>query len=380
MERVDCVVIGAGVVGLAVARELARAGRDVLIVEAAGGIGSGVSSRSSEVIHAGIYYPPGSAKARLCLRGRELLLHYCIERRVDHKLCGKLIVATEPNQLARLHALAHNAAACGAPQLQWLDAAHLRGVQPQLRAHAALWSASTGIVDSHALMFCLLADAEAAGAVLVANARVVGGRARAEGIELQVASGTSSSRLLARSVVNSAGLDAVTVASSIEGIDRRSLPRAYRAKGHYFRLAGHSAGAPFEHLVYPLPEPGGLGIHLTLDLAGQLRFGPDVQWVEDLDYAVAPERARDFAEAIRTYWPELPAERLEPAYAGIRPKISGPGEAAVDFRIDGEDRHGVAGLVNLLGIESPGLTAALAIGEQVAGALGAGRPAAAVFA
>jgi L-2-hydroxyglutarate oxidase LhgO len=371
MERVDCVVVGAGVVGLAVARALARAGREVLILEAAGAIGSGTSSRNSEVIHAGLYYPPGSWKARLCVRGRDLLYEFCAAHGVAHRRCGKLIVATESDQEPALRALRERAAACGVHQLHWLGAAEAQALEPALRCTAALLSPLTGIVDSHGLMLALQGEAEAQGVLLALRSPLQRLRRGPRGFELEVG-GAEPMALLAQAIVNSAGLHAVALAGRFEGLPPLPLPRAFWARGHYFACAGKPA---FTRLIYPMPDQAGLGVHVTLDLAGRMRFGPDVQWIEPAatgaeDYAVDPARAAPFAEAIRRYWPGLPDGALQPDYAGIRPKIAGPGEAAADFLIQGPAEHGVPGLVNLLGIESPGLTAALAIGEEVAARLG----------
>jgi L-2-hydroxyglutarate oxidase LhgO len=363
MEQIDCVVIGAGVVGLAVARALALAGRDVVILEAERAIGTGTSSRNSEVIHAGIYYPPGSAKARLCVDGKQQLYEFCASHGVAHARCGKLIVATTPAQMPELKALHTNAMANGVDDLQWLDAAEVGQREPALQCHAALLSPSTGIVDSHGLMLALLGDAERAGAMLAFDARVARGRAVPGGVQLEVVTAGVSTWLQAATVVNSAGLFAVDVAQSIEGKAPEHIPSRYFAKGSYFTCA---ARVPFTHLIYPVPEPGGLGVHLTLDLAGQARFGPDVQWIETPDYTVNPAHGDAFYAAVRRYWAALPDGALQPGYAGIRPKISGPGQPAADFRIDGPAVHGVPGLVNLFGIESPGLTASLAIAMQVA--------------
>lgn len=359
MERVDCVVVGAGVVGLAVARALALAGREVLILEAEAAIGTATSARSSEVIHAGIYYPPGSLKGRLCLAGRQALYEFCDGHGVPYRRCGKLIVATEDAQWPALEQLHRQALANGVDDLQRLDGPGVLAREPRLRAVAGLLSPSTGIIDSHALMLALLGDAERHGAVLALQAPVQAIRATGDGLRVRV----GGLRLLARALINCAGHGAPLLATHTAGLGAEHLPRQYYAKGSYFSLAGR---APFSHLVYPLPEPGGLGVHLTLDLAGQARFGPDVQWVDGLDYGVEARRADGFYAAIRRYWPDLPDDALRPAYAGVRPKISGPGEAAADFRIDGPAQHGIRGLVNLFGIESPGLTASLAIGEQVA--------------
>jgi L-2-hydroxyglutarate oxidase LhgO len=367
MDQVDCVVIGAGVVGLAVARALAMAGREVLLLEAAAAIGTGTSSRNSEVIHAGLYYPPGSWKARLCVRGRELLYGYCAERGIAHRRCGKLIVATEAPQEPGLQALRQRAEACGVRDLQWLDANEARALEPALRCSAALLSPSTGIVDSHGLMLSLQGEAEAHGAMLALLSPLQRLRRAGAGFELDVG-GAEPMRLRARSVVNSAGLHAVALAAAFDGLPPMHLPPSHWARGHYFACPGKPA---FTRLIYPMPDEAGLGVHVTLDLGGQMRFGPDVQWVPrtalgDEDYQVDPARAQPFAAAIRRYWPALPDDALQPAYAGIRPKICGPGEAAADFLIQGPAEHGVAGLVNLFGIESPGLTASLALAEQVA--------------
>jgi L-2-hydroxyglutarate oxidase LhgO len=370
MEQVDCVVIGAGVVGLAAARALAMAGREVVLLEAAAAIGTGTSSRNSEVIHAGLYYPPGSLKARLCVRGRELLYAYCAERGIAHRRCGKLIVATEAAQEPALQALRQRAEACGVHDLQWMDAMQARALEPALHCTAALLSPSTGIVDSHGLMLSLQGDAEAHGAMLALMSPLQRLRRAGDQFELDVG-GDEPMQLQARRVVNSAGLHAVALATAFEGLPPMQLPPSYWARGHYFACPGKPA---FARLIYPMPDEAGLGVHVTLDLGGQMRFGPDVQWVPrtalgEEDYLVDPARAQPFAAAIRRYWPALPDDALQPAYAGIRPKISGPGEAAADFLIQGPAEHGVAGLVNLFGIESPGLTASLAIAQQVVHAL-----------
>jgi L-2-hydroxyglutarate oxidase LhgO len=370
MERVDAVVVGAGVVGLAVARALATAGRGVVVLEAAEAIGTGTSSRNSEVIHAGLYYPPGSLKARLCVQGRELLYAYCAAHGVEHRRCGKLIVATDAAQLAGLEAIRQRAQACGVHDLQWLNAAQAQALEPALRCSAALLSPRTGIVDSHGLMLSLQGEAEARGALLALRSPVQRVRRLDDGFEIEVG-GADPMALRANAVVNSAGLHAVALAAAIEGVPTLPLPRAHWARGHYFACPGKPA---FSRLIYPMPDEAGLGVHVTLDLGGQMRFGPDVQWVPltppgQEDYRVDPARAAPFAAAIRRYWPALPDDALQPAYAGIRPKISGPGQAAADFMIQGPAEHGVPGLVNLLGIESPGLTASLAIAEVVAGLL-----------
>lgn len=364
-EHVDAVVIGAGVVGLACARALARAGREVLILERERDFGTGISSRNSEVIHAGLYYPPGSRKARLCVAGREALYRFCADHRVDCARLGKLVVAVTADQEPALAALRARALANGVTALAWLDRGAVAALEPHLDVHAALHSPDTGIVDSRALMRALLGDAEAAGAVLALGSRVVDGAARPDGIAIRVAGGDGAvTELRARTLVNAAGLDAAALAGAIAGVPASAVPRLWYARGQYF---GHAGPVPFRRLIYPLPEPGGLGIHLTLDLAGQGRFGPDVTWVAAPEFSVDPGMAPRFAEAIRRWWPDLDPDRLVPGYAGVRPKLAGPGMGDSDFRIDGPAVHGVAGLVNLFGIESPGLTACLAIGDWVAG-------------
>lgn len=361
MEQVDCVVIGAGVVGLAVARALAQAGREVLILEAEAAIGTGTSARNSEVIHAGIYYPQGSLKARLCVAGRDALYAFCESHGVPYRRCGKLIVATDESQLSELDALQAHAQANGVADLQRLYGVEVEALEPQLNAVAGLLSPSTGIVDSHALMLALQGDAEAAGALLALHAPVEAVEVMAQGLKLDVG-GAEPMTLFAKTLINCAGHAAPAIAARTSGLPADKVPSRYFAKGSYFSLP---TAAPFRHLVYPMPEPGGLGVHLTLDLGGQARFGPDVEWVETLDYAMDERRADRFYAAIRRYWPALPDGALQPAYTGIRPKISGPAEPAADFRIDGPAEHGILGLVNLFGIESPGLTAALAIADEV---------------
>jgi L-2-hydroxyglutarate oxidase LhgO len=366
MEQIECVVIGAGVVGLALARELAMAGREVAVLEAEDRAGTGTSSRNSEVIHAGMYYPAGSLKARLCVEGNRLLYEYCRARRVEHRRCGKLIVAAAPDQLAELRGIQARGEANGIRDLAWLDRDQAVALEPRLACRAALSSPGTGIIDSHGLMQALQADAEAHGAAMVFRSPVAGGRPAATGLELELG-GPAPMRILARSVFNCAGLGARAMARAVAGIAPRSVPAVHLAKGSYFALAG---AAPFSRLVYPVPEAAGLGIHLTLDLGGQARFGPDVEWVDGIDYSVDPARAGSFYAAIRSYWPELPDGALQPAYAGIRPNLQGPGAGFRDFLFQGEDEHGIRGLWNLLGIESPGLTACLAIARLVAARAG----------
>ncbi|HSI57625.1 MAG TPA: NAD(P)/FAD-dependent oxidoreductase [Ideonella sp.] len=369
-EQIDCVVIGAGVVGLAVARELALAGREVVVLEAANSIGTGTSSRNSEVIHAGIYYPPGSLKARLCVAGKRLLYGYCDSHQVPHRRCGKLIVATSAAQVAALQAMRAKAAANGVDgdeALQPLTREQARALEPELSCTAALLSPSTGILDSHAYMLALQGDAEAAGAMIAFAAPVQGGELSADGLLLDVG-GSEPGRWRVNTLVNCAGLGAQQLATSLRGFPAELVPPSFYAKGNYFTLSGR---AHFSRLIYPVPEAAGLGVHLTLDLQGQARFGPDVEWVETPHYPVDPRRADTFYAEVRKYWPGLPDGALQPDYAGIRPKLGGPGEAAADFRIDGPALHGVPGLVNLFGIESPGLTASLAIARHVAGLLDA---------
>jgi L-2-hydroxyglutarate oxidase LhgO len=361
MDDVDVVVIGAGVIGLAVARSLALQGREVLILEAAENFGTETSSRNSEVIHGGIYYPAGSLKARLCVAGRGLLYEFCEHSGVPYRRCSKLIVATSRSQLSELERIQKAARANGVP-LELFSRAQALALEPQLSCEGALYSPLTGIIDSHAYMLALLGQAESHGAALVTDSRVTGMRLEEPGSVL-VAINNEEPTLRARLVVNSAGLYAPQVASLIEGFPSSHVPTAYFAKGSYFTLSGRS---PFERLVYPVPEPGGLGVHLTLDLAGHARFGPDVQWVKECEYQVEPQRAEAFYAAIRTYWPDLADGALQPGYAGIRPKISGPAAPAADFRVDGPQAHGVPGVINLFGIESPGLTASLALAEYVA--------------
>ncbi|MCL4682302.1 MAG: NAD(P)/FAD-dependent oxidoreductase [Rhodocyclaceae bacterium] len=365
-EKVGAVVVGAGVVGLACARALALRGIETIVLEAHDAIGLETSSRNSEVIHAGLYYPPGSLKARLCVEGNRRLYEFCAAHRVAHRRCGKLIVATAPEQEEKLAALKSQSLRNGVADLQPLSAAEARALEPQLRARAALLSPSTGIVDSHGLMLALLGEAEAHGAALALMSPLVRAEARGDGFLLEVG-GAEPMRLVCGLLINSAGLHAAKVAAAIGGLDACHLPALRYARGNYFSLAGR---APFSRLVYPLPEPGGLGVHLTLDLGGQARFGPDVEWIGAIDYTIDPRRGDAFYAEVRKYWPGLPDGALAPAYAGIRPKLSGPGEPAADFLVQSPAAHGVAGLVNLFGIESPGLTACLALAEHVCRELG----------
>lgn len=360
MDRVDVVVVGAGVVGLAVARALALQGREVMVLESADGIGTGTSSRNSEVIHAGIYYPQGSLKARLCVEGKALLYDYCAERGIGHSRCGKLIVATHESQVPQLQAIIHKAAANGVHDLVLLTRGQAQVLEPNLECVAAVSSPSTGIVDSHALMLALQGDLENAGGIVVLNSPLAQAQCAPSAIVLVAEDGTE---LAARTVVNAAGLHAQALAQRFAGLDLQHVPPSHYAKGNYFTLSGRS---PFSRLIYPVPEAAGLGVHLTIDLGGQAKFGPDVQWVESPDdLVVDPRRGDGFYQEVRKYWPGLADGALIPGYAGIRPKIQSPSEPAKDFLIQGPDTHGVPGLVNLFGIESPGLTSSLAIGGHV---------------
>ena len=364
MDRIDALVIGAGAVGLAIARALAQAGRETIVVEARDGIGQGVSSRNSEVIHAGLYYPPGSLKARLCVRGKELLYALCASHGVDHRRCGKLTVANSDAEVAALRNLQQRAAANGVP-VEFLDAAQAHALEPALRCQAALLSPSTGVVDSHGFMLALQGDLERAGGMVAFGSQVVSARLSKTGAHVvRMADG---SELEAAILVNSAALHACSLARRFDGLHPRFVPKESFAKGNYYAL---TTRAPFSHLIYPAPADAWLGVHLTLDLGGQAKFGPDIEWLavetpEEIDYVVDLQRADGFYAEVRRYWPALPDGALTPSYSGVRPKIHGPGEPAPDFRIDGQALHGVPGLVNLFGIESPGLTSALAIAEVV---------------
>ncbi len=373
MDKVDAVVIGAGVVGLAVGRALACRGLETLALERETSIGTGVSARNSEVIHAGLYYPTDSLKARLCVSGRKLLYAHCLTHNVAHKRCGKLLVATGPQQLDSLRALAVKAAANGVDDLRWLTRSEALALEPELECEAALLSPSTGIIDSHALMLSLQGDLEQGGGMLALCSTVQRLRQVVSGWELDVLADGVEMTLQAGLVVNAAGLWAPGLAQQTAGLEAAYRPQAYYSKGNYFSLTGR---APFGRLIYPLPQTAGLGVHLTLDLAGQARFGPDVEWLGDvespaqLEYEVDPARSEVFYAAVRSYWPGLPDNSLQPAYSGVRPKINAANEPAADFRIDGPAIHGLPGLVNLLGIESPGLTSCLAIADEVLFRLG----------
>ncbi len=368
MDQTDVLVVGAGVVGLAVARALAQKGLEVVIVEREGAIGSGVSSRNSEVIHAGHYYDAGSLKAQMCVRGRHLLYAYAQERGIEHRRCGKLVVATSEAEIPKLKSILARGEANGVEGLRMIGGDEAHALEPHVNCVAALYSPVTGIIDSHGYMATLLGDAEAAGAMLALKSPFEGA-VRDGNRWVFRTGGDEAFEMAARFIVNSAGLGTHKVAASIEGFPAQAIPRQHLAKGHYFALAGR---APFTHLIYPTPVDGGLGIHLTLDLGGQARFGPDVLWLPDgtteadLDYQVGPERRASFEADIRRYWPGLPEGAIQPAYSGVRPKISGPGQPAADFHIAGPKDHGCAGVVQLLGIESPGLTSSMAIAERVA--------------
>lgn len=364
--KTDVVVAGAGVVGLAVARALAIAGNEVIVLEQEKLIGSHTSSRNSEVIHAGIYYPQGSLKAQMCVEGKHKLYGYCEDRGIGYRRCGKLIVATSPAQMEQLADIQSRAAANGVDDLELVSAARVRELEPELTCLGALLSPSTGIVDSHGLMLGYQGELEAHGGAIAFGTSVERVIATSDGFSIVARGNTGETRIEARRFINAAGLYAPALASSIEGLDAEHVPHAYYCKGNYYSLQGR---APFSHLIYPVPEAAGLGVHLTIDLGGQARFGPDTEWVDGIDYVVDPSRADGFYSAIRRYWPGLEDASLVPAYAGVRPKLSAPGEPAADFRVDGPQVHGVPGLVNLFGIESPGLTSSLAIGDVVAAKL-----------
>ena len=367
MDRVECVVAGAGVVGLATARRLAQAGLEVVVVEAAGDIGTGTSSRNSEVIHAGIYYPAGSLMARLCVAGKKALYTYCDQRGISYRRCGKLIVATADDERNKLAAIKTHAEANGVDDMKVLTGAEASALEPALTCVGALLSPSTGIVDSHGYMLSLRGDIEEAGGALAFHAPLLRAKAVSDGFEVEIG-GDAPMALHCRTLINSGGLSAPAVARAIEGMPPDRIPTSYYAKGNYFSCATR---APFSRLIYPVPEAGGLGVHLTIDLGGQAKFGPDVEWIESpdaasLDYAVDPARADRFYPAIRRYWPALPDGALTPSYSGVRPKIVPPAVARQDFVIQGPQDHGLSGLINLFGIESPGLTSSLAIADEVA--------------
>ncbi|MBL8201354.1 MAG: NAD(P)/FAD-dependent oxidoreductase [Chromatiales bacterium] len=365
MSPVDAVIIGAGVIGLAVGRALANRGQDVVVIESAPAIGTGTSSRNSGVIHAGLYYPTGSLKARLCVTGRQLLYRYCEAKGIGHRRTGKLILATSDDEVPILEKYLAGAQANGVDDLRWVEPAEVAQLEPELRAVRALLSPSTGIIDSHEYLLALQADLEAKGGQVALNSHVTRVGRTGDGFAIFTSDAVEPA-IRCRRLINAAGLHAPGVAATIEGLQRPTIPRQYLARGHYYTLAGRS---PFRRLVYPVAETGGLGIHVTLDLAGAARFGPDVQWRQSVDYSFDGDTRRKFTAAIRRYYPALDDKRLQPGYTGIRAKLSGPGEPAADFLIQATPDHRVPGLVNLYGIESPGLTAALAIAEEVAAVL-----------
>jgi len=366
VDSVEAVVIGAGVVGLAVARRLAMTGLEVVVLEAAEAIGTETSSRNSEVIHAGIYYPKDSWKAQFCVAGKKALYRYCETHGVEHRNCGKFIVATNKEQISELERLKRAATENGVPDLEWRTPAEVSVEEPAVFCVKALWSPSTGIIDSHGLMLSYQGDAEAAGAMIAFHAPVKSGVIKGDGVCLSVG-GEAPTTLKAKFVINSAGLHAQRMASNIVGVPKETIPPCYYAKGNYYSLLGK---APFKRPIYPVPEKAGLGVHVTVDLGGQIRFGPDVEWIDGLNYDVDPARADAFYSAVRAYYPDLPDGAIQPGYSGIRPKLQAPGEAARDFMVQGPNEHGIPGLINLYGIESPGLTASLAIADRVALLLG----------
>ena len=362
MSEVDAVVIGAGAVGLACALALARKGMAVIVLEHAGRIGSETSSRNSEVIHAGIYYAPSSLKAQLCVRGRDLLYEYCARRNIPHRQIGKLIFANTEDELPQLERIAARAEAAGAGTLQALSPRQAREYEPELRCSAALFSAASGIISSHDYMAALEAEIEDLGGRVVCKTAVSAAVQQGDRWLISIA-GEDSPVLETRLLVNAAGLQATSVAQSIVGLRPSAIPEPVYARGCYF---GYNRPVPFSHLIYPVPVPGGLGTHLTLDLSGRARFGPNVEWIERIDYTVSPALHAEFAAAARKIWPGLDPEALQPDYAGVRPKVRTAAGIADDFMVEGPEVHGLAGFLNLFGIESPGLTASLAIGDLVA--------------
>jgi L-2-hydroxyglutarate oxidase LhgO len=366
VDEIETVVVGAGVIGLAAARALALAGKEVVVLEKAYTIGFETSSRNSEVIHGGLYYPKGSLKATACVEGRKRLYDYCRDHGVPHAALGKLIVATSEEEIPGVEKIEAAAKANGVDNLEWLSVSEAQRMEPELRCVAALLSPLTGIIDSHALMLAYQGEAEANGAMVAFKTPLLGGKVRADGFELDIG-GDEPTTIRCRYLVNAAGLHAPALTKSIAGIPLDTIPPAYFCRGCYFTLLGKT---PFRRLIYPVPVPGGLGVHITLDLAGQARFGPDVEWIDNVDYSVDPGRCDSFYAAVRRYWPGLKDGALQPGYAGIRPKISGPNDPAADFSIQGADEHGVPGLVNCYGIESPGLTASLPLADAIVKKLG----------
>ena len=360
IENIECTVIGAGAVGLAVARALALQGREVIILESASSIGTETSSRNSEIIHAGIYYEPGSLKAELCVRGKLALYDYCKSRGIPFKRCGKMIVATNKNQIENLKALQKKAVANGVTDLIWQDKKATLEMEPALNAMASLLSPSTGIIDSHALMLSYQGEAEANGAVIAFNTPVLSGKTTDKAILLHIG-GETPMTVKSKFVFNCGGLNAQKIAANLIGFPDKYVPETHYAKGNYFSLNDKN---PFTHLIYPIPEEAGLGVHLTIDLSGQARFGPDVEWIDKIEYEVDSSRVSKFYHAVRNYWPDLKDDTLIPGYSGIRPKLKGEGFPSMDFVFSGPLSHGVQGLVNLFGIESPGLTSSLVIADK----------------
>ena len=361
MDRVNCVIIGAGVVGLAVARAIASTGMSVVIIENEESFGTHTSSRNSEVIHAGIYYPKNSLKAQLCVRGKHLLYRYCHSRNIPHKQIGKLIVATNESEADIVKAYIQKGADNDVSDLIWLDKSEVAKLEPQLKSTGAVFSPSTGIIDSHSFMLTLLGDAENSGAMIAYRTPFIRAEVAGNGFTVTTGGGDSL-EFQTDNLVNAAGLNACSVAQNIQGMPNDKIPTPFYAKAHYYSLSGKN---PFNHLIYPVAQKASLGIHVTLDIGGQARFGPDLDWIDTIDYAFDNGRLRLFYEAIRRYWPNIREENLQPGYTGIRPKISGPNESAADFNIQTKADHGVPGLINLFGIESPGLTSSLAIAEIV---------------
>jgi L-2-hydroxyglutarate oxidase LhgO len=357
----DVIVIGAGVVGLACAKHLIDHGCSTLVVESEASFGTGTSSRNSEVIHAGIYYEQKSHKARFCVRGKHLLYEYCLSRGIPHKKIGKWIVAQNEIQTQKLHQLQQAGKSNGVDDLQFLPPHAISSGEPSLKASEVLYSPSTGIVDSHAYMQSLVNDIESGGGVIVYKTPFEQAQVTPHGFEIRLG-GADPATVNVPHFINAGGLHALSVAKDIEGLAANHIPQACFAKGNYYAYMGQ---VPFKRLIYPVPETGGLGIHLTLDMGGQARFGPDVEWIDKIDYQVNDQSRQKFAQAIQTYWPECDPSKLAPTYSGIRPKLGTPQQFSTDFVIQTDQDHGLTGLVNLFGIESPGLTASLAIAEQV---------------
>ena len=372
MDRVNCVVIGAGVIGLAVAREMALQGRETILLERESAFGTISSARNSEVIHAGIYYPKDSLKAKLCVEGNRMLYEYCRTHHVATQPYGKLIVASDDSQLDDLQAILYKAQQNNVPEIKMITGEQAKSMEPELQCSAAVLSASTGIVDSHGFMLSLLGGFEDAGGMIayqspLISAKPIGSKAQ-DGFELEIG-GSDAMKIQTKLLINCAGMSAPAIAKKIEGLAQEQIPKAYFAKGNYFSLSGKS---PFKHLIYPIPEPGGLGVHLTLDMGGQAKFGPDVEWLEiddenQIDYTVNPKRGDGFYAAVRKYWPGLKDNALQPDYSGVRAKIVPPNSPAGDFCFNMPKDHGLEGLFNLYGFESPGLTSSLAIAKYLEG-------------